>query len=502
MVDREESLSRGRRAARGVIGALVGAGLCGLLWLLLFEVGFAPERARERLADVGPVLLGWLMALGAIWGVWGRALLDVVEEIALPEGLEPGARRLYLLGMVVAGLAVIQYQVTAFILRDPTDLPSFIFAARAMAAGENFYDLEVIRGFASEPLGNRPIFPYLYLPLYALLLRPVALLTDAGAHAFFLMVNLVLWPLLILLVLRLVEAPRHLRGPLFVLVILVMHSYLPAIQTFHHGSPSVLVAVLVIGTLVAARAERARLAGLLLALAVLIKIVPVFLVLYLLLRRRFAVVKWGLISGAALMALSLLIVGVEPHLHWLTQMVPGLAYGASTGTFFEPGCHPENQSLTGTFCRFLGAGSGIYQKAASVTGALLLLVVGFALWRRRPGAIDRLESSLVVVTILLVSTITWFHHMTMMLLPALTLIVAGAEGKGIGARMMLAVGAVALVVVGFEFYLDPWPFVAPNPLTRSIRFQVMFLCWVALVVPLLRRTRPAEASAELPPRVL
>jgi len=110
-----------------------------------------------------------------------------------------------------------------------------------------------------------------------------------------------------------------------------------------------------------------------------------------------------------------------------------------------------------------------------------VIVAAVAIWRRRSPSIDPLESSLAVVTILLVSTITWVHHMTLMILPALTLIVEGAGGAGARRRVVLAVGLAVLVAVGFEFYLDPWPFVAPNPVTRTIRFQAMLAAYVALV---------------------
>jgi len=479
----------------GLLGALCGAALAGLLALLLLVVGFAPPQARGFLVRVGPVFIAALTILGAVLAAFGRPLLRAVAASVLPDGTSREVRLIYLLCGAVAMLAVVQYHVLAFLARDPTDLPSFLLAARAMAAGQDFYDPQVLATFRDETMGNEVIFPYLYLPLYAVLLRPLALLPGASAHVVFLIFNALLWPVLVVLCLKLIEAPSHLRAPLLVLAGLVVPSFLPTIQTFHHGSPSLLVAVLVVAVFILERADKHRWAGVLLALVVLIKIVPVILIPYFLLRRRYAVLKWAAGAAVVLLGLSVAVAGIGPHLHWITAMAPGLASRGATGTFFEPGCHPENQSITGIFCRVVGASSPLMGWLPSLTGALVVAVAAVALWRRRDPTVDRLEGSLVVVTILLISTITWFHHMTMMLLPALTLVVVGAEGRSAGRRFLVVVGVLVLVAVGFEFYLDPWQFVVPNPITRSIRFQAMVAAFVSLVVLVWRGRRSSSTEA-------
>lgn len=496
-VGRWSALGRGLVAA--FLGALGGLALGALLAALLLWVGFAPPQTRLYLVRVGPIIVAWLVFLGALLAAFRRPMLRIFAEVVVPKGAGPEAQLVYLLAGVVAVLAVVQYHVIAFLPRDPTDLPSFLLAARAMAAGQDFYDPEIIATFRDESMGNEAVFPYLYLPLYAVLLRPLALLPVSAGHAVFLIFNALLWPVLIVLCLRLVDTSGPLRGPLAALVLLLVPSFLPTIQTFHHGSPSLLVAVLIVAVFVLEREGRHRAAGVLLAFVVLIKIVPVIIIPYFILRRRTQMLLWAAGAMVALLGLSVAVAGLGPHLHWLTEMVPGLATRGSTGTFFEPGCHPENQSLTGILCKLLGASSPLMQWVPSAAGALVVIVAAIALWRRRNPVIDRLEASLIVVTILLVSTITWFHHMTIMLLPALTLIVVGASAPGIGRRIVLACGIIVLIAVGFEFYLDPWTFVVPNPLTRSIRFQAMLIAYVACVVLVWRTPGKAwgviEASA-------
>lgn len=480
-----------RRVWWALIGAAAGLALGLLLRLLLLDVGLAPAPARARLAEIGPVVVAWLALLGAASAAFGRPLVRALDEALLPRDLAPESKRLMLLAAGIAVLAVVQYHVIAFLARDPTDLPSFLLAARAMAAGRDFYDPAVLPLFRDEArAGPAVVFPYLYLPFFAVVLRPLAALPLGAGHAAFLIFNALLWPLLIWLCLRLIEVPQHLRVGLAAVILLVMPSFLPTIQTFHHGSPSLLVAVLVVGTFVLERDGRHGWAGALLALAVLIKIVPAILVPYFLLRRRGRMLLWAAGVGLALLGASVAVAGVGPHLHWLLSMVPGLASRGHTGTFFEPGCHPENQSVTGVLCRFLGEGSPTLRWLPAAVSAAIVALAAVALWRRRSPALDRLEGSLAVVTILLISTITWFHHMTLMLLPALTLVVEGAAGRGRGRLVVLALGLAALVVVGFEFYLDPWPFLVANPLTRTLRFQAMAVSYAALVALTLARRRP------------
>lgn len=482
-------------------GALVGGALGFLLHLLLLEVGFARQVARDRLSLALYAVMGWLVLLGAASFWRGKSVLRKLETDLLPPEIGASGRSLFRMSVLFGVMAVLHYHVSSFLLDVPTDLPSFILASRAMAAGADFYDPAALLAF-NDPGESaewfRPFphpFPYLYLPFFAVLLRPLAMLPIPTAYAAVLLINATLWPILIYLSLRLVDAPGRIRAPLLALTLLLFPSFFPTIFTLHHGSPSLLVAVLVVGTLVLERDGRSRTAGLLLALAILIKIVPIFLVGYLALRRRWHALIATAVAGAALMALSVVVAGIEPHVHWVTEMAPDLASGARTNSFFEPSCHPENQTITSICCRLLGASSSWYRPVSSGIGALLLLVTGLVMWRRRRPELDGLESALVAVTILLVSTITWFHHMTLMILPVLVLASQAALHEGRW-RMVLAIAALTVTFgVGFEFYLNPWTFVAPNPLTHSLRFLSMLLAHATLLgIVISERWKRAPAS--------
>jgi hypothetical protein len=496
-----------RELGRVLAGALCGAAFGLLLHLLLFEVGFARQVARPRLSLAWDAVIAWLAVIGAIAWWRGRRMKAAIERHLVPADLGASGTAGFALAAGFGALAVLHYHVAAFLLDVPTDLPSFLLASRAMADGADFYDPAVLiryvdPGESHEWFSPYPFpFPYLYLPVFAVLLWPLAALPLPTAYAAALLVNATLWPILIYLCLRLVDPPDRIRAPLLVFALLLFPSFFPTIFTLHHGSPSLLVAVLIVGALVLERSGRSRLAGALVALAVLIKIVPVVLLVYLALRRRWRALLWAAVAAVALMAVSVAVAGVEPHVRWVTELAPSLASGARTGSFFEPACHPENQTFTSLVCRLLGAGSPWARPVASLLGALVLIVASLVLWRRRRPAIDGREGALLAVTVLLVSTITWFHHMTLMLPPLLALAAEACLREGWRRWVLAAVSLGIAFGAGFEFYLNPWTFVAPNPFTHTLRMQAMLASFVALLVVIgsERRGPSDETVVHTPP---
>jgi len=462
---------------RAFLGALLGACVAGTIaWLgqaLLFGSDIIRPAAQEHLELVAPSVIGWLVAFGALLGARGPMVLHRVEEDLLPEWARTrGPRDLFRLLLCMAVLAVLHYYVARFLMRWPTDLPTFLLASRAIEAGADPYTLDNLAGFTSREIPGGELHPYLYLPLFAVLIRPLAWLSLPAAHVVVMLTNVLLWLVLVYQSLRVVEAPERLKAPLLALSTLLLVSFLPTVQTLHHGSPSLLVAVLIVSALLYDREGRERRAGAFLALAAMIKIVPFLLVPLLLIRTRWRTLKWMALSAAVLLAISVLGAGLELHLRWLSEVAPPLVASAETGTWFEPACHEHNQSLTGFACRALGEESAARGPLVKLLSLALLASLGFALWRRRArGALDGLEISLCLCFLLLVSTITWFHHFTLLLPALLWLWVFAVSRERALWRAVLGLFAlVATVVVGFEFLLDPWPFVGPSLPTRASRF--------------------------------
>ncbi len=471
-----------------VVGAVVGLAMAAAL----FWSGVVPPKDQAKLADAMPAALLALITLGALAAAYGRDMLDHVEPVLLGPDVSDGARLIFRVVAATALLVFVQHYVLAFLLADHLDLPTFLLAARALAAGENIYDPAVLAAHLDEGMPRRVIMPYIYLPFFALLLRPLAELPLTVAYPIFLLLNSALWPLLAYLCLRLIDPPHRLRMPLAALTLLLLTFYLPSVQTINRGSPSLLVACLVVGALLLERQGRSRTAGVLLAAVTLIKVVPILALGYLALRRRLRAVSAAAVSGAVMLGASVLAAGLEPHLQWFRKVAPSLATAGRTDTFWQPACTAENQSLTGFFCHLLGK-DGPYLPAAAGAGVLVLALAALVLWRRRGPGLDALEISLLSVVMLMVSTVTWFHHMTLMLLPGLTLVVEATRLRG---RLRGVVASTALLVnllVGLSYYINPWPYVTFNLVTASARFAALALALGALLLVVARRR---EAQSE------
>jgi len=118
----------------------------------------------------------------------------------------------------------------------------------------------------------------------------------------------------------------------------------------------------------ALRRGREVAAGVLLAVAILIKPTPAILLLYLAARRSWRALAAG---GAALalgVAASLVVLPPQLWRTWLLEVRPSLGYGLQPVHLFSPAC-PSNQSLNAMVSRFFLAPRGPRHAAALTSRA-------------------------------------------------------------------------------------------------------------------------------------
>ncbi|NJM09126.1 DUF2029 domain-containing protein [Candidatus Gracilibacteria bacterium] len=121
-----------------------------------------------------------------------RFPLDALLLVSLFMVLLPGA------GLVLLDLIPLKPQL---------DFATYYLAAQALNAGRSPYDATVIEGLAQQ--AGVPHAAYLYPPLFAAVLRPLALLPFPLANALWLIFNLALFLLGVLLLSRLLALPRR-----------------------------------------------------------------------------------------------------------------------------------------------------------------------------------------------------------------------------------------------------------------------------------------------------
>ena len=224
--------------------------------------------------------------------------------------------------------------------------------------------------------------------------------------------------------------------------------FFPVDYAFQLGQNEAFVLLLVVLSLAWERRGRLLLSGLALAAAIWLKAFLAFLLLYLLLRRRWRLLASSALWLAALAAASLAFVPWQTHIQYYARLGRDLGIEA----FYD------NQSLTGFFYRTLtysGYTRGIADDA-NLAHALTrlcqaLLVMGFAavIWKRRDEDGYAGGFGLALVTALLLSPHCDTHHQALLLVPFLLLL----ERPPVRTASLLYYGffAAFVPVIAFRF---------------------------------------------------
>jgi hypothetical protein len=268
-------------------------------------------------------------------------------------------------------------------------------------------DLEVywraaVRARAAEPL-YRPEdrhYQFKYLPAFAVLAIPGGRLSLPAAKTLWYPISLLLVAALVALSLAILPERRK---PAWVLVLITVVAML---KFFGHeivlGQMNALFAVIVAGAVLALRRNRETTAGLLIALAIVVKPYAVIFLPWLIARRRLPSIAAASVSLLAILALPALVYGVagdiEQHRAWWRTITDTTAPNLS---------NPDNVSVAAMYARWLGAGPAAGM-LATVTGVLILATAAFVFLRRRRISFpEGLEGALLLTMIPLLSPQGW-----------------------------------------------------------------------------------------------
>lgn len=318
--------------------------------------------------------LGGLVALGTGFG-WSLGmpgfltLLLVAAAIAcllhrlrarLPTTLDGLARRhkiLAALYVVLALAAVIKTAQLSIFIGDSTRvehqvipgekfiethscLTAYVHAdALSRKRVDNLYEERFwsgSHGFPPAPAGvESPYRPfvldyYAYPPPFLLALTPLAALSGnfAAQRALWFGLNGLLLAVGLWLVALWLDGPHTHR---VLLLSPIFFGSLPVLATLQVGNFQIAVVVISVLAMVAFERDRPALGGALLAFAILSKISPGVLGILLLGQRRFRSAAWTAGFGILFLALSVLILGVNPLMSFLTYTLPRLSSGDAFG---------------------------------------------------------------------------------------------------------------------------------------------------------------------------
>ena len=324
---------------------------------------------------------------------------------AAPAGeAAPAVRKVRPAFIVQAGLAGSALAIYALVLIQGglhhQDLDAYLAAGRAVLHGQPLY-----APFLHHPFPDPALRPaYIYPPLFALLVAPLALLPVAAANVIWLVLGQVaLAAALVLTVRRLNPSAGAVTAIVFATV-----TFYPLWIDAAQGQANLLVLLLVSAGIAGIVRDRPAF-GAALGVATALKLTPFILLAWLLVERRFREAAWMLGALSAVTAAAALL-RFDDTLVFFRQVLPALASGTA---------YYANQSLAGVLSRIFSENAytnpWIVLAWASVlpaAGAILLGVFWFWRTRRQPP----LSRAVAFIPLLpLLSSVTWPHHLVVLL---------------------------------------------------------------------------------------
>jgi hypothetical protein len=380
--------------------------------------------------------------------------------------VEQSRRLLYVVAALGIAFGVLLFAAHSHKYLD--EIPSSDFAinraaAQQMLAGQPLYDKAAARARVEAEAGDAAKEAFLGTyssfigpPSTALVYTPWANVGYHTARTTFRIVE-ILCMLAAIAVVGL-AVPRRNRLLAWLVGLAALTIFFPVMSTLALGQVDGFVILALAIAVWASVRERWYVVGAALAVAVLLKISPWIVLLFVVLRagRHWKRVVAGAAIAVVVLVVASAIVGGRPHdfVTWFNDVAPTLARGNRS---------VENQSVPALLARLFTGANDIVETTTSL-GALRFLAyagglvgaIGLWWWRRRRPYVP-LELGAVILVALLCGPISWAHYLTWAIIP-LMLMADPERFAGTRAR-----AAALLVVLGAATALLALPVKYPTP---------------------------------------
>ena len=324
-----------------------------------------------------------------------------------------------LLGLVLTVYVVagIEFSKRAF----TADFIQFFASARSLTAGDSLYRPLRLADFnpaeAESPTTAAAPHPNLNPPVLSLLLAPLAFLGLRASYLCWTGCSLISGLLACVLLWRGLHGTGR-RDLQLVWLWLVFLIYFPTYSALTMGQVTMVVLLPLAGAWFAARSGHARLAGVLLGMAVSLKLFVALVVVFFAIQRRWRSVAWALGTVLFVVAVTLPFVGVRAYVEYFSVMASVTWFGNSW-----------NASYAAAVTRVLGGSENVpLVNLPKVARGFVLLCSGATLlwlawltWPRPAGECNTerfdLGYGLTLVVMLLVSPLGWMYYFPLLVLP-------------------------------------------------------------------------------------
>lgn len=281
------------------------------------------------------------------------------------------------------------------------------------------------------------------------------------------------------------------------------------------NTTNLLALVALLAALQAACAGRSALEGTCLAIALVAKTSPVLMLLIVLLAGRWRVALWAMAVTGVLATVSIAWSGWAVHESWAVHVLPVLGYAPEvTPGSFNNSLHAWNLAPNGLLTRtMLGANAPrlfALLGAWLVTGLVFVQLYGAL--KRKPGRDGDVahvqnkgtppaanastyvrEYALGITAMLLVSSVTWPHHLVLLAIPAIWFLWCVTRAiKGRSAMGPALVGLMCFVGLALPLgTFDESPNMSVGIAARTAMLVVLF----AVLVPREQTSRPGQSTS-------
>jgi len=419
-----------------------------------------------------------------------------------------GVRRLYearfrervlLMLVVVAALYYVIWSVVQWVTLTPTalrfDFVNYFGGAQAAAHGTDIY-ADFKRSWGTESW----VVAYIYPPFFALLLAPLTSLGLVAAARIWLLVVHAAFLVALALILRIhPELSRSARR----LFLVASFTFMPVYLNLKFQQVATLWLLLLTATLWAALRRRAGLAGVFIAAAASLKVSPIFLIPLFARLGRWRIAVLGSVTLVGVTVVSML--AAPGSWQFFTVVLPRIGLGTANW---------DNGSIDGLVSRIVELAPGLFggatQAVAKVTiVAAAVVVIGITLWHAGARGEQtwslRLGVAALITSLLIVSSVTWQHHLLTLLLPMATAL-AWVTVRRPGARYGWGVAAAYVMC-----WMDRRAFPLPADLQvhtpgqaalvlagTSVKLAGLLLLWLLLLMMLRREQRMTVLVPERP----
>ena len=362
-----------------------------------------------------------------------------------------------------AAFVVITLLVTTVRPTPPVDLAVYLRAARMFATGGGLYD-NGWGGALAVPL------PYTYPPVWAGLLSPVGWLPWRIASPAWTALNIALLAWIVHLCYRpFLDRKGEARSAWFVMIVIAAALTTPIASVFWFGQLGIVLAAVCLADVVPARPRLPR--GVLVGFATALKLTPGLFAVYWLATKRW---RPALVAAATSLGLWLAAAVVRPDLSrqfWTDVVFRNERVGDARFV--------SNQSVHGWLVR-----SGWSEPLLWVFLVAVVLFIGLARARVAHTAGDELAAATIIgITALLVSPISWIHHGVWIVPAAGVLLGDGRETW----RRVCAAGVLAVFVLRLPDWVADGR-LAVGPFLTPLLENAYALAYVLLLVFLPVRT--------------